>query len=236
MATGVFLFGGFSGVESLDEFDLRDWKANPTILDGGGPVVETAEGTLLDGFVVENGDSTILFVGGGVHVPANGRIHNCTIQKNEYGGVTCDDAHIEMRWCEVSKNVGGGIVLNDAKAMIEGCRIVGNTALSGGGLDICDSTLEMRNCQITDNSAFHIPRAVGGGINTDDSVLYLDGCLILNNIAQAGSQFLATSYGGGIYSLAEDRITLTNCVLEGNRSLHGSVVSLGPDSQLELIN
>ena len=58
LATGVQLYGGFIGNESLDEFDLRNFRANETIIDATGTgenAVIIYGGCVLDGFTVTGG-------------------------------------------------------------------------------------------------------------------------------------------------------------------------------------
>ncbi|MCB9768440.1 MAG: right-handed parallel beta-helix repeat-containing protein [Candidatus Omnitrophica bacterium] len=233
MATGVSLFGGFSGLESLEEFHLRDWEANQTIINGGGPVIETAPGTTLDGFVVQNGVSMIPN-NAGLCVPADGRILNCTVRENEIGGIRCDNARVEIQNCRVYSNTTGGIELINSDARIWDCRVEDNTSTTGGGLRVRDSKMELRNSQVIGNQGLSSTMARGGGIFAVESVIKLEECLIKNNIAVAGSQFLATSYGGGLYCFLNVDATLSNCVLVGNQSLIGSLMSLGSGSRCEL--
>ncbi|MBR4813862.1 MAG: right-handed parallel beta-helix repeat-containing protein, partial [Paludibacteraceae bacterium] len=88
LASGVSLYGGFSGNEV--SLDARDVTKNPTILDGGNKrcVVSQSIGfpkenpVVVDGFTIQNGFSTY---GGGANIFANTTINNCILKNNTSG-------------------------------------------------------------------------------------------------------------------------------------------------------
>ena len=99
----------------------------------------------------------------------------------------------------------GGISTNSATLNIDQCAIVNNTnstGVSGGGLNILNSTLTMTNSVVSGNSA-----PLGGGLIITRSKASLSNCTISGN---------TSSSGAGIFGLNSDPITLTNCTVAGN--------------------
>ncbi len=130
--------------------------------------------------------------GGAIMVPGRGdiRIAYCTIERNitnaVWGGTICTgpDVSLDMRKTRVRNN-RGGITLSLSDASFEDCSIIGNTAL--GGIECGSSTLAMRDCTVSRNSASN--RAGGyeyGGIyidgSTRTSVADLTGCRVTDNV------------------------------------------------------
>ena len=132
LKSGVALYGGFAGSETLRE--QRNWTANPAILDGNqnGSVVTSPSGatatTVLDGFTVRNGSGTrrdSYYIGGGILcVGSSPTIRNNTIQQNQPSGT--------------SFRMGGGVYCDSASSpIIANNTITGNTADMGGAIN-CD--------------------------------------------------------------------------------------------------
>lgn len=237
MATGVSMFGGFAGTEGSNEFHLRDWKINPTVLSGGGPVIECSDNTLLDGFIVQNGIS-VFPVGGGIFVyTATCTIQNCNIYRNRIAGIKCLNASVDIYNCIVRENDRGGIDITDSVVSIKDCTVTLNSALEGAGLEVRRSSLDMRDSRIIENRAENDSGtgARGGGIYSSSSRLVLDRCVIARNVAKGAIvPFGGGSDGGAIYSLSNVDATLTNCLIEGNVALRGNVFSIGQDSVYKL--
>jgi len=160
---GISLYGGFSGTEGDDGFDLRDWEANETIIDASGYSVTAVQGashTVVDGFTVTRARMREPFGLGGGGFQCYGIemiIRNCDICNNV---VLCYDPWL---WC----GSGGGIYVLDSQVLIENCRIHHNaTAIrDGDGIGVYelsgDSVVTILNCLIYENPYDGL--AIGGG-------------------------------------------------------------------------
>jgi predicted outer membrane repeat protein len=153
------------------------------------------------------------------------------------GGIYCELASPLIDSCTISNNaaiddgsgwgvhVGGGINYSSsyyiAPLQILNCTITNNTAAGDGGGIYCradapevgnDNSLIIRNCTITQNSAYE-----GAGIfcenysnweeGTYDPFVVIDGCTISDNEA--------AQFGGG-FSIRASKPTITDCVIERN--------------------
>ncbi|MCA9415996.1 MAG: DUF1565 domain-containing protein, partial [Candidatus Omnitrophica bacterium] len=123
----IELYGGFSGNENEDQFDLRSWRTNATILDATGlhsTVVNGAENCQIDGFTITNGEGrfTVNTGSGGIACFNIQKmvIANCRIVNNR--------AFYEMVGNSVLGGVGGGINGNNATVDIYSCEILSNRA------------------------------------------------------------------------------------------------------------
>jgi len=109
---------------------------------------------------------------------------------------------------------GGGIYLGrDSSLIMKNCTITKNTAFySGGGIFARDrNTLEMANCTIAHNTAWNDidTNPCGGGIAAFDSTLRMTNCTVYGN---------SGAFGGGIYSQPYDTgdLFLQNCTFHAN--------------------
>jgi len=109
---GIHIYGGLSGNES-ETFDMSNRKlvSNATVLNGMNVcmVAYMEENTLLDGFIVQNGN------GGGVQANSSSIVRNCVVRNNS------------SIW---SAGVSGGTVIN--------CLIYGNTSTYAGTVESCN--------------------------------------------------------------------------------------------------
>jgi parallel beta helix pectate lyase-like protein len=201
----VYLFGGFRGNET--NRDDRDWKANPTTLDGGygGSVVNALwlqTWNTLDGFIIQNGRATN---GAGIFCKAS----SLTIANNQ---ITAN----------VATNVAGrgGAIYCSARTFITNNLISLNKANLGGGV-YCerDSTPLIANNILVDN--FVTPGTGmpaggfpgGGGVCVDNSSATIANNFFIRNVAtNLGSRF---AYGGAICCEPD----VTHSVLVANNTL-----------------
>jgi len=221
------LSGGFAGTEEDNEFSLRDWKTQPSVLDAvgtGESVIDIAgvEGVILDGIHLQNANTRD---GGGVEITSgSAEIRNCIIEKNlvvHGGGVRCSDGSVTIRNSVIESNragEGGGVyVFVGASASIIDTTISHNIADHGGGGINCvsptSSTILVERCLIESNTAEDTPLGQGGGILSKCPGVIRD-CTIRGNIADRG---------GG---LAIDGVTVENCIIEENRT-HGDSFGFG---------
>ncbi|WP_460971876.1 choice-of-anchor Q domain-containing protein [Spirosoma migulaei] len=249
IASGVQLYGGFSGSEtSLSSRRLT--QPSSTTLSGDIGIlnntsdnsisvvefVQVSENTRLDGVVITGGNAKETFpYGGGIsnrsfpNLPANNysapTISNCTITGN-------------------SAYFGGGIFSatftdNSKSPSIINCIIENNTAeYGGGGVALIRGNLAMVNTKIVNNTG-------GGfvnGLDGYDGNPTLVNCLIAGNSSLSGGGIVdnnghmvltncsivnnhAQLYGGGIVSdtsaaRATPHLLLTNCFIWGNTALY----------------
>ena len=210
LASGVQLFGGFSGGETRLEQRIR--ATNVTILSGDlngddGPDftnngensyhVVTAGGTdsttILDGFTVIGGNANEFSEGKG-------------------GGMSIPDGDPIVSHCRFAGNAalsGGGMFIGLASPIIESCVFTGNVAAgSGGGVyDRVGYTTpylaSLFNCVFSGNSA----GGRGGGMNLHRANATLSNCVFFGNTAG--------DFGGGII-VVSNVFTATSCIFWGN--------------------
>ncbi|MCA9410636.1 MAG: right-handed parallel beta-helix repeat-containing protein, partial [Candidatus Omnitrophica bacterium] len=147
----IELYGGFSGNENEDQFDLRNWRTNATILDATGlesTVVIAAENCTIDGFVITNGV--------GIFPQSAGT-----------GGIECFDAdEISISNCRIVNNM--------ARVTIDGNSVLGGV---GGGISVYNTDLYISSCEILSNRA----DIFGGGIALLEGNHVVENCLFDQN-------------------------------------------------------
>jgi len=108
---------------------------------------------------------------------------------------------------------GGGIYVWYAHPIISGCHIYSNSAATGGGIYLGDSS----NAVLTDNAIFgNVAGSTGGGV-------YLDGS---DDVTLAGNGIYSNTalYGGGVAMVFCDDIALVNNMVVENRVASGGLV------------
>lgn len=156
----VYLYGGFAGSE-ISKLE-RSWRANVTVLDGGGggPVITSSEPgfrlACADGFTLRNGSA---HAGGGVYcAQSSPAISNNAISANnarDGGGVYCSYSRALITLNTISGNVGtyaGGISCDSySSSTIWGNAVTGN---SGYGIRCgLASAAKISNNTIAGNSS-----------------------------------------------------------------------------------
>jgi hypothetical protein len=190
------VYGGFTN--GMSALGARSWTGHPTILRGGGPVVNGANGARLDGFTVTGGSAVS---GGGIAVSGGSiTVANCTVVSN-------------------TAKSGGGIYLSGVQATIERCRFVDNTAVQeGGGLYAqfhnVVSAGSIRNCVFIGNRCEGAAdgKSDAGGIYLHECPYRIENCTLYNNYTQRR--------GGGIklYRGNVEPYVIKNCILWNNRT------------------
>jgi hypothetical protein len=141
---GVALYGGFAGTEALRE--QRDWKVNPTVLDGGGNTTKDivtckSVGTVVDGLTLRNGQF-------GVTVKGTASIANNTITGNLYG------VDVTTGTAPAATITGNTITGNGFGVMVEwGTATLANNVIAGNdtGVWVQNSTAVLTNNTIAGN-------------------------------------------------------------------------------------
>ena len=207
----------------------------------GFVIADCDANSVLDGVTITNGDSGWWRSTGGVEVRfGSATIRNCVISESRYGGIGSFDASPELTNCVISGNLGGGIIVRAGWPVVTNCLIKDNYAGSGIFCEGClDSSLLVRNCQISGNRAFcPSPRQMGpdyictceeiryfpcgGGIclfGWKGGTLKVDNCTITGNMARKGGGIWY--YSSGDWYLTPPSIT--NCILSSN------IASIGPE-------
>jgi len=216
MARGVSMYGGFNGTELIRK--QRNWKANPTVLDGftargGQPayhVVVGADATIFDGFIVTGG-----------HADAD------AFSSDTAGG-------------------GSGMLNKSISMRIARCVFTGNS-IEGNGRGAGVNNVSVNNVQIWDSffvSNF-APDSAGTGLNNADSTnVTVDGCIFLDNSAVNGAAIFnertadlprivnslfvgnhASQNGSAIHNQGPGGADIANCTFSGNQTPGGTINS-----------
>ncbi|SLM32859.1 exported hypothetical protein [Desulfamplus magnetovallimortis] len=181
-------------------------------------------------------------------------IDNCNFYSNsaESGGAIflLDNADVTIRDTRINNNTagsfGGGICSLNSSPLIEKTVINNNMIMSqqnlyGGGIYMNESSPEIKNSTICDNSA-----VCGGGLYLEKSVPVIVNTIICNNLADASggglylkrsnpeignatiSNNLSYDNGGGIY-LDESSPVVINTIIYGNSFSKGAGGTLSND-------
>ena len=194
---GVSVYGGFAGNETSEE--ERNRNDHPSVLSGNiGATGSTTDNTFhvvatignasdqyirIDGLTIRDGNTVNAPYpyGGGILTGYKNRIYNCLITSNN---------------CEQ----GGGGVFTTGIAEIVGCTFSDNHAATGGAIVVSlYSTVTVRNCMISQNSAW----SYGGGIENDGTCI-INNSLIVNNSGDGGG--IATWWMGASYTVTNSTI------------------------------
>ena len=197
----AYIYGGFAGTE--DSRDHRDWRTQPTVLDGqaSGSVVTVLTGekiSTIDGFTIRNGKATY---GGGLYCYGGSpTIANTTITGNSGGGIYCESSSPTIINTAITGNSasrGGGIYCYGGSPTIINTTITGNNAYYGGGICCIGGSPTISNNTITGNRA-----SSGGGVYFASNSLTIANTIIAFN-----------SSGIGVANNSSGTLTLRyNCV------------------------
>jgi hypothetical protein len=244
LKSGVAIYGGFDQTSDSSVSDRdSDPETNQTILSGdlgetvldGTPdgdnsyhvvtAVDTAEGTILDGFTIQAGHAltvttpVVLLDGGGIYI---NRSHldvlNCRIRNNwagAGGGVYIDDdggssavkfvdCLFEGNW---AKDTGGAILQKQGTLSVQRCRFLGNGAPGyddstdyGGAIHATGSTgsLSIDNSFFKGNRSRHEGAAIFCGTGTGE----VTNCTIVENTGRRYDEGYIYAEGAGLYGSA----------------------------------
>lgn len=210
LVSGVDLYGGFAGNESLRE--QRDVAAHETVLSGdlagdddasepdtllenSYRVVTGADNARIDGFTITQGNGHPYKMGAGIYIlETSPTIENCRIVGNsayEGGGAyifdgspTFIDTVFEDNQAQL--NGGGALVTgaaNLASPTFTGCSFADNTAQRGGGVAVQDASM------VVTGSTFELNVASNGGgaISGSNSTYSISGSsFVANSTPQTG--------------------------------------------------
>lgn len=221
LASGVHVYGGFTGSSGLEETQLseRDVAANPVILDADQLLdhIVTLDGVAdsrLDGFTLTDAladGASQETNGGGLFIVDSGEtnvIANCLLFANQ----ATDD--------------GGAIYMSNSSPEVVACRIVSNTADVGGGVALdAGSSPAFRDCVFAGNFG----NAPGGAVAAaNGSNATFVNCLFAGN--------MTVGQGGAVLAVLGSDLTFTNCTFRGNRSIEGGAIWADTESDCLLVN
>ena len=181
--------------------------------------------------------------GGGLQVHSGApMIRNCLFEDNESAGngggawvgrdtdATCSGTSTPtVIGCTFRGNTavhGAGLYSEGSAPVVRDSTFENNTALTtvlndrrGGGLYMAPGTnAVITECTLSDNTAY-----LGGGIYIEQSTVSIADCSFDANQAVSSCFFdeagaFICPGGGGVYATASSDVTLTDCLLDGNRS------------------
>lgn len=200
LKSGLELYGGFSGVERDDDYNLRNWEENLTVISSYGlseysfTITNSIE-TIIDGFFVLGKNSKN---GGGIFIDNSiSTIQNNTIESSTKNGIYCSNSAVLINSCLVRKCNGVGIYL-------------------GGTYGHMYSIV--KNCVVEENYRHY----EYGGVTCINSEVLLSNCLINNNAVTRPMNYTSPIYGGGVYvmntagNINNTTITLDHCTISNN--------------------
>ena len=239
LPSGVGIYGGFNGNESVRNGRNWDPRTNNTILDGttlkttnasNGSVVTIANGassaTVIDGFTIRNGIGTLVSserYGGGIYCSSG----SPTITRNN------------IIWNYVNAR-GGGIYIGGGSPAITYNIIMGNDGMwYGGGIYLANATASIANNVISANGA-----SLGGGIYCNSgTTTIVNNTIALNDGVRGGGIFCNNSVSvtgnilayncTGIYQTSTTQLPTINYNCLYNVSADYTNVTLGTGNKFE---
>lgn len=207
----------------------------------GGAVLVTAGQPIIENCIfTENSASR----GGGVHAEDSSlTMVDCIFIDNfanQGGGISLKGGNSTISDCVFNGNVsygwGGALAADFSWINLSNCSLVGNSAESGGGFFITESTAFISNITIENNVAVD---AGGGGVIDEFSDAELSQANFINNSGRLGGGLavthfcsvnvegsliqgnVASEYGGGLYSFENFSTYRRNRILNNSAGLKG---------------
>jgi hypothetical protein len=213
LKSGVALYGGFAGTETL--LSQRDWNANLTTIDGRGAdsvitVARTAStSTRVDGFTITNGRAV---QGGGIYISqsASPVIANNIIKGNhadcDGGGIFANYGCSPVIATNTIKNngamgYGGGICAWTGSTVLTNNIVACNSAANGGGICCGDPNASASSSETIVNNTIYGNSAVSGGGVT---LRNLSSAHLHNNIIAYNSTGIYKMSGSGAPVLSKN--------------------------------
>ena len=130
-------------------------------------------------------------------------------------------------------NPGGGVaVAASGKFLMYGGKITGNTASSGGGVDLSGGTFNMTGGEITGNTAYGTETNGGGGVRVSKGTFTMSGnAVISGNTTEGGGGGVRVS--NGTFTMKETAVISGNtaagsgggvCVTDGTFNMEGGTI------------
>lgn len=157
--------------------------------------------------------------------------------------------------CVVTNCSSKGVLVSEASPIFEDCVFKNNLGHWGGGMMVVDSTVTLRRCAFTGNTAGQSYSSQGGGLWASSSTVLIENCEFKNNrsVLNAGGALFSKSCsvvirgtrfesntalaGGGAILALESDGALVNCEFVRNSSLSSSsAVLLMGKTEASLVN
>ncbi|MCX2482583.1 Ig-like domain-containing protein [Pedobacter sp. MR2016-24] len=224
LVSGVKLYGGFAGTETLLTQRALDVNKrltiNESILTGNGiskhviaNKLVTSANTLIDGFTIQDGvGSGTDLQGGGIYVlapAASGIYRNLVVRRNSGGlgagmynvanNVSIENVLFEGNVANVSSKYGGGLYNAGNSLSMTDLTFRGNQAAIGGGMFLITGTGVVLNDALFDSNN---ATSTGGGLYNNSSGFLMNDAVFQGNVASAG-------LGGGMSNLSPATINRT---------------------------
>ena len=224
---GVSILGGFAGGEINSS--ERDFSTNETILSGDIGVTENntdnsfhvvvpLNGSVLDGFIIEDGNAT----------------ENYSDDRGKGAGLWAEKVGFEIRNCEFRNNWalqgGGAVWLSEVNATFSNCNFsfnqTGGTG-SAGAIWSKDSRVTIESSTLFSNKASYW----GGALRIDDGNLSLNHCTFYSNESSVSNG------GGAIYQNSGD-FNILLCSFNQNQSTYqgGAILIDGAEGSISDTN
>ncbi len=205
----IKFYGGFSGTEK--RLFERDWKANQTIIDGGGKVspmrnnkLEATVSTVVDGVIIQNGLSPEGANGGGMILANGAKVRNCVFRNNK----------------TQNKKNGAAVHCHLGNIQIENTLFVNNQSTGNGGAVQVGGgvTATFINCTLANNMATGLSGGFGLGNNTSNMNVY--NTIAYNNVGNLGRNSYAQNAnvhdGGNVISKYSAVETISSKFADGD--------------------
>jgi CSLREA domain-containing protein len=234
LKSGVAIYGGFAGVETLRT--QRDWLTHITVLSGdlAGDDTADAHGVVLDWEDVVGTDNTYQIVTAGYYNGSDvtvdstavldgftitaGRDFRDAVRQGAGAGLFTYKSNPTLRHLVFSGNqarVGGGMYLWEGPAItMTGLTFTGNVATQGGGLYCRNIPLTLDQFLFQNNETRNLTAAAqfGGGMAATCNLTLTNGQFIGNTAGNAGG--LLTSGGP---------VSLNQVVFDGNHATEDNI-------------
>lgn len=217
---GANLYGGFAGVES--SIDERDPAENPTVLSGdlGTPGVASDNAH----HVLTSKDIFSEVVLDGLTI-RGGRADGAGPDQDAGGGLLLQFSTAQIRTCTFEDNAasssGGAVHAGTlTEVFVEACRFIGNSAETGGALNLTDGG-EITSSVFDANSA-----AFGGGLATCCADVLLSDVVFRSNFG---------NFGGGVFC-ASGGLIARRSEFFNNTSARGAGAYLAGGGDKHLVN
>jgi uncharacterized repeat protein (TIGR02543 family) len=199
-------------------------SGNTASNNSGGVYVNGASFTMKDGKISRNNNSKGVHIQTGTFTMNGGEISNHTSSSG--AGVYVNGASFTMNNGKISDNTasaasnysGGGVyVVSSGIFHMTGGEISGNTASTGGGVNVASGTFKMKGGRITKNNASVGP---SGSSTGNGAGVHVSGIFEMEN----GEIFdnTASNSGGGVFVGNNGTFTMTGGEITGNNEVRVS--------------
>jgi predicted outer membrane repeat protein len=217
--TGFYFHTAEDSSSVLDGFTIQNGVAthqegNLDRLVGGGIFCDGGTAPLLQNLILRGNDAGFAGAGLAVFMSA-ATIRDCRIIENHNGGAFVSDWALFER-CEIADNTGQSLYLRLSNAKLIDCTITGDEFYVYGGGDI-----EVRGCAIAapmhghhgTSIAFHECSLSGELLYFFEAGIQFHGCTLIGSM-------------DGALLVDDSWLTMTDCLLAGNRAANGAAIRL----------